>query len=217
MRVEEPQIKEKGEFPALEKLTKDKEVLGFFVSQNPLEPYREILPLIATHEISELASEDEDSYVRVAGIMVNISRKISKKGDAYARFFLEDDSGRIEMLLFPAAYRQNLERLRPDQTAVIEGVFDMRDENPKISVRRISIIPAKLKELHVRIPGERQDGNSKNKLLALLSKYQGELAVFLHLSGRKPLLLNDEFKVAPNLELKREFAALYGKNNLWFQ
>jgi hypothetical protein len=40
--------------------------------------------------------------------------------------------------------------------------------------------------------------------------------VLLHLSGRKPLLLNDDFKAAPDPELKREVAALYGKNNVWY-
>ena len=73
--------------------------------------------------------------------MLNLQRRVSRKGESYARFHLEDPSGRLEMLVFPSAYRNNLQQLQEDQPVVVEGFYDTRDEEPKLAVRRIFHYP----------------------------------------------------------------------------
>ena len=214
--IEEPVPRLQGELPARERLAREKEVLGFYVSANPLDEYREVLPLVTSHQLADLDAKDDEIYVRVAGVITNLSRKISKKGDTYARFFLEDLTGRMEMLVFPTAYKNNLDQLEEDQAVIIEGYFDTHDEQPKIAVRRMYKLPTVLNEVQVRITEDKNDSENQQLLLRLLKKYPGELDVFLHIAGRsKPLLMND-YRVKASTGLKQDLISIYGINNVWY-
>jgi len=152
----------------------------------------------------------------LAGLMLNLQRRVSKKGESYARFYLEDQSGRMEMMVFPSAYRNNVQLLQDDQPVIVEGYYDMRDEEPKLAVRRIFPLPQELSQLHVRIADEEGDGEDRNKLLQILTRFPGPLDVIIYRPGRKPLLLSERWRIKPDLALKQELIGLYGKNNVWF-
>ncbi|MDD4802404.1 MAG: DNA polymerase III subunit alpha [Syntrophomonas sp.] len=212
--VEEPKITIKGEWEHRDKLSREKEVLGFYVSANPLDSYRHTIELVVTDEIAALEKEEED-YVRLAGIPVNMSKKISRKGDPYARFFLEDLSGRIEVMVFPSAYRQLINNIIVDTPIVVEGFVDRRDEPAKITLRRVFELGKTLKELHIRLPYD-TDVTSKKELIDTLTRYPGKIEVCLHLPNRKVLVLDEKFDVDTQLNLKKKLVQMYGKNNVWF-
>jgi len=214
--IEEPRIEVQGEMDSRERMTREKDVLGFYVSQNPLDQYRNIIPLVSTEEIGELEKGDNEDYVRLAGLPTNLSKKLSKKGDPYARFQLEDLSGRIDMMLFSSAYQANVNKLESDQAILVEGFLDRRDEQPKISVRRVSALSSQLKELNVRLPYEKTDDDGKTELVRVLKRHPGDLEVLLHLPQKKVVVMAEKFNVAPSLALKQELGALYGKTNVWF-
>ncbi|MGR6836874.1 DNA polymerase III subunit alpha [Syntrophomonas erecta] len=214
--VEEPQPRVKGEFPTRECLKREKEVLGFYVSANPLDEFRPILNLVTTHGLEELTGESDGTYVRVAGMIINLSRRVSKKGDSYARFDLEDLTGRMEMIVFPSVFRTIGGLLEPDRAVIVEGYYDTRDEQPKISVRKIHLLSTGVTDFHVRIPSRQEAEDSRNYLIATLLKYSGELDVCLHLPERRAIILNEQFRVKADPGLKQELGDLYGKSNIWF-
>ena len=214
--VEEPVAAVKGEWASKDKLVREKEVLGFYVSANPLDDYRNIIELVATAEIAALDKGSGEDYVRLVGMPVNLSKKISRKGDPYARFFLEDLSGRMEVILFPAAYRQYINNIKPDVAIIIEGFVDRKDERPKISLRRAAELNNSLKELHIRLPYEKTDADGKLELVQILGKYPGDIEVCLHLPNKKVVVLDEKFDVDAQAELKNNLVEMYGKNNIWF-
>ncbi|CFY12039.1 DNA polymerase III, alpha subunit [Syntrophomonas zehnderi OL-4] len=214
--VEEPRIRVKGEMDNREKMSREKEVLGFYVSQNPLDQYRDIIPLVTTGELAELGTDNYEDYVRVAGLSSNVNKRISKKGDPYASFQLEDLSGQIDMLLFSSAYRANIDKIESEQAILVEGFLDRRDEQPKISVRRTAPLPLKLKELNIRLPYEKTDADSRRKLIKILQSYPGDMDVILHLPVKKVVVMAEKYNVAASIDLKKELNALYGKANVWF-
>jgi len=214
--VEEPVAVVKGEWDGQEKLAREKEVLGFYVSANPLDAYRNIIELVATDEIAVLDKGGGEEYVRLVGIPVNLSKKVSRKGDPYARFYLEDLSGRMEVMLFPAAYRQYINNIKPDIPIIIEGFIDRRDERPKISLRRALELNNSLKELHIRLPYEKTDTEGKLELMEILGSYPGDIEVCLHLPNKKIIVLDEKFDVNAQIELKNKLVEMYGKNNIWF-
>ncbi|HWP97698.1 MAG TPA: DNA polymerase III subunit alpha [Syntrophomonadaceae bacterium] len=205
-----------GEMEAGERLNREKEVLGFYVSGSPLDRFRDVVPLVSTWELAELQAEQDEHYVRVVGTVVNFNRRVSRKGDNYARFFLEDLSGRLEVLVFPAALRNNGAQIQPDQPLIVEGYLDFRDDNPKISLRKALPLPDKLRELFVRLNGEAEEEGFREQLLKILIQYPGSLEVLLLLPGRRGIALNEKFQVAASPELKQELQELCGKNNVWF-
>ncbi|MEN6327648.1 MAG: DNA polymerase III subunit alpha [Syntrophomonas sp.] len=214
--VVEPVLRVKGELEARELMNREKEVLGFFVSANPLDEHRQLLPLLSTHQLEEMEAGDEETYVRVAGLVVNLQQKMSRKGDNYARFFLEDFSGRIEVLVFPSAYRKYMENIKADSSIIVEGYYDNRDEQPKIALRKAGPLPALLKELHVRITDDKNEEQIQQIFVKTIKKFPGDIEVLLHLPNRKIVVLKENFNVAAHLQLKSELGAIYGKNNVWF-
>ncbi|MEA4925649.1 MAG: DNA polymerase III subunit alpha [Syntrophomonadaceae bacterium] len=214
--AEEPAVAVKGEWDNSEKLAREKEVLGFYVSANPLDAYRKIMGLVATDEIAAVESGSGEDYVRLVGVPVNLSKKISRKGDPYARFFLEDLSGRMEVMLFPSAYRQFINNIRADVPVIIEGFVDRREENPKISLRRAVELSGNLKELHIRLPYEKTDTQGKLELVEILRKYPGHIEVCLHLPNKKIIVMDEKYDVDAEAELRNSLGEKYGKNNIWF-
>lgn len=212
--IEEPVAKVKGEMPVHDLLTREKEVLGFYVSANPLDEYRQLLPLVTSHQLGELGSREDESYVRVAGTVVNLSRKVSRKGESYARFYLEDLSGRMEIMVFPSAFKKYINYIIPDTVLIVEGFYDTHDEQPKISLRKINVISSVLRELHIRMDGESID--RRNQLIETIKKYRGDIEVYLHLSSRKTIMLNEGFNVEASIKLKKEIEEICGKSNIWF-
>jgi DNA polymerase-3 subunit alpha len=199
-----------------ERLSREKEVLGFYVSENPLDRYRDIIPLVINEELGELEKDSHEGYVRVAGLASELSKKVSRKGEPYARFVLEDLSGRMEMMIFPSAYQKTIHQIEPDQLLIVEGFIDRRDESPKISVRNAGIASKILKDLHVRLPYEKDDDQGRRELLDKLTQYPGDIEVVLHLPSKKVLVLAEKYKVTSSLQLKQELANLYGKGSIWY-
>lgn len=216
MTAEEPKPLVEGEFEEGDKLNREKEVLGFYVSQNPLDQYAPIMDMIRTAEIFELEQMPGETYVRLTGIIVAVSKKISKKGEPYARFTVEDYSGRMEMFLFPSSYRQYSGQLEKERIVLVEGFLDKREETAKVVVRKILPLNNQLKELHIRLPYEKTSSEDRKQLVKILHRYPGDLQVLLHLPDRRILMLEEQHDVEGSKRLKEDLAKMLGNNNVWF-
>lgn len=191
----------------------EKEVLGFYVSANPLDEFQPVLPLVTTWQLNDLTSAADEAYVRVAGTILNLEKRVSRKGESYARFMLEDNSGRMEMMLFPSAFGKNIEILQAERAVIVEGFFDNREEQPKIVVRNSFPLSREIEELHIRLTDKNGD---RNKILPVLKKHPGNTDVILHLPDRRTIVLNDEYRVKPGTLLKKELSQQLGQHNIWF-
>jgi DNA polymerase-3 subunit alpha len=212
--IEEPCPVIQGEMPVKESLTREKEVLGFYVSANPLDEFKNLLPLLISHQVADLSGLRDDSYVRLAGMVLQLNRRTSRKGDIYAQFSLEDLSGRIEVLVFPAALRQNADILQADAAIVIEGYYDHREDAPKLTLRKAFRLEPVINEMHIGLNGDQEPG-TKQQLLARLKQHPGNYPVILDLP-RKKVVLNHEFKVEASLSFKQSLLDIAGVSYAWF-
>lgn len=113
-------------------LAYEKEVLGFYLSGHPLTKYANEIKIYTKTSISE-AKKSPDETVRVAGIIANLKRMVSKKNEQYARFKLEDFNDEIEVLVFPKLFNEygnNI--LKMDEMVVISGRLNRDSEPPEI-------------------------------------------------------------------------------------
>src|SRR6266511_2932599 len=87
-----------------ERLTREKAVLGFFISGHPLAKYRAEVELFGTRTTATLGMWSPQK-VAVAAVVTVVKRQTSKKtGAEYARLTLEDFHGAAEALVFPEAW-----------------------------------------------------------------------------------------------------------------
>ncbi len=110
-----------------ERLAKEKEVLGFFISGHPLERYRQEVELFGTRTTATLGEWGEHQ-ISVAAVVTGVKRQISKKtGKEYARLVLEDFHGTAEAIVFPDAWARLNGTILPDSALLLTGGYSDRD------------------------------------------------------------------------------------------
>ena len=110
-----------------ERLAKEKEVLGFFISGHPLERYREEVEIFGSRTTATLGEWGEQP-VSVAAVVTGVKRQISKKtGKEYARLVLEDFHGTAEAIVFPDAWAKLNQTILPDSALLLTGGYSDRD------------------------------------------------------------------------------------------
>jgi DNA polymerase-3 subunit alpha len=110
-----------------ERLAKEKEIIGFFISGHPLERYRAIVELVGTRTTATLGQWDERP-VAIAAVVTGLKRQISKKtGKEYARVTIEDFHGTAEAIVFPEAWSKLNQVIHADAAMLLTGGYSPRD------------------------------------------------------------------------------------------
>ena len=111
-----------------ERLTREKELLGFYISGHPLEPYRTECELFTNSSVAQLGTWTGDA-VTIGVVITAIKKQISKRSGAeFARLTVEDFSGTSEVLVFPEAWAVIAERVRPDVPLLLKGGYSRKDQ-----------------------------------------------------------------------------------------
>ena len=111
-----------------ERLTKEKEVIGFFISGHPLERFRAETEVFGTRTTATLGEWSEHP-VTIAAVITQVKRQISKKtGKEYARIILEDFHGTAEAIIFPDAWARLNMIVRDDLSVLLSGGYSRRDQ-----------------------------------------------------------------------------------------
>ena len=125
----EPQLPSTEPWPESERLQREKDLLGFYISGHPLEPFRNDCEVYATHTVSQLGEWSPDS-VTIGVVVTAIKKQISKRtGAEFARLTVEDFTGSTEALVFPEAWSVIGEQVRPDVPILLKGGYSRRDQD----------------------------------------------------------------------------------------
>ena len=110
-----------------ERLTKEKEVLGFFISGHPLDRYRDEVALFSTRSTATLETWSQHQ-VTAAVVVTAVTRRISRKSGAeYARLTVEDFHGTAEAIVFPEKWSKLSSVILPDAALLLTGTYSSRD------------------------------------------------------------------------------------------
>jgi DNA polymerase-3 subunit alpha len=166
-------------------LSYEKEALGFYITGHPLAQYKNLRRLIS-HTVSDLDDEkDFQSEVRMAGIIAEVKIHKTKKDERMASFFLEDMSGRIEVVAFPEAFRKFSDHLHEDAQVWIKGKFIGEGDGRKIHVVHVCPLADAFRNqatkvvIRIRVPG--LEDSVLDGLRDILDKFPGECPLFFEL------------------------------------
>lgn len=130
------------EFSKNEKLMFEKELLGFFLTDHPLNQQLNTLFAMASHKISELEEVKNGTSVRVGGMIATIKKIFTKKNNEEMAFMtIEDNIGAsIECVIFPKTYLRIKSYLTKDAVLIVEGKLDFKEEQPVIIVESLRLL-----------------------------------------------------------------------------
>ncbi|MEH2300875.1 MAG: OB-fold nucleic acid binding domain-containing protein [Nostoc sp.] len=123
-----PKSKPVMDFTPQEKLQKEKELLGFYVSDHPLKSLRQIAPLLTPINLSQLGEQKEEIRLCAVVMLNNVKKVVTKKGDQMAILQIEDLTTQSEAVVFPKTYERISSLLQVDTRLIIWGKVDRRDE-----------------------------------------------------------------------------------------
>jgi len=130
-----------AEWSETERLQREKDLLGFYISGHPLDPFRTECELFASHTLAEL-NPAIDQSISLGVVVTAIKKQISKRsGQEFARLTVEDFSGSSELLVFAEKWAAIGDRVRADVPMLIKGSYNRRnqdEENPPFIVDSVT-------------------------------------------------------------------------------
>jgi DNA polymerase-3 subunit alpha len=120
------------DFSQKEILKMEKEVIGLYLSGHPLSPYTALLSKKISSPIGELSADLEGTLVILGGIITNLRRSVTKKGQMMVYFTLEDLTGSLEVLVFPKMFTRYGPLLAEDLPVLAKGRLAVEGEQAKL-------------------------------------------------------------------------------------
>ena len=222
----EPNLRECPQWTNIERLNKERELIGFYLSGHPLDKFKEDVRLFASHSLNveELSKLGDREKVRVIGIITSVRRISDKKGRPMAFAQIEDLEGSTEILIFSEVYDRHQGLIAPDTVLMLEGNLSKRDEPPKImasSMERVENLREKFQaqlQLNIDLKTAEVSEDDLTEMATLFSIHKGETPIKLKvrsLKAKKPLRMNvRKYVVEPNNELLNGLRTILDKESV---
>jgi DNA polymerase-3 subunit alpha len=112
-----------------EKLSYEKELLGFYVSGHPLDAYADVFAAKNYRPIASLGELDDRAQFKIAGAIVEVEKKFTRKeGKPFAIVWLEDLMDVLEVVVWNEVYLKVSDILMPGRVVELKATLDRRDE-----------------------------------------------------------------------------------------
>ena len=122
------------DYSSQEKLSLEKELLGFYISDHPLNGVSRSARLMAPISLCDIPESSETKTVTAIAIILEIKEVVTKKGDRMAILKLEDLTGSTEAVVFPKTFDKVKHLLEKDKRLMVWGKIDRRDEQTQLII-----------------------------------------------------------------------------------
>jgi DNA polymerase-3 subunit alpha len=206
-----------------ERLAKEKETLGLYLTGHPIDVYQQELGKLAKCKIVDLRVGSEEQAV--AGFVMSLRTMKSKRGDTIAFVTLDDRSGRVEVSVTGAVFESNHEKLQKDRVLVVSGSVSNDDYSGGIRMRATNVqnlLEAReksVKRMLVRLDSRNLDTDFQSRLAGILEPYRGNggcpvVIAYSRDDACAEVLLGDEWRVQPHDDLIQQLKDHYGTERI---
>ncbi|MFQ3581565.1 MAG: OB-fold nucleic acid binding domain-containing protein [Chloracidobacterium sp.] len=193
-----------------ERLAGEKATLGFYLTGHPLASFRETLANLRSLSYAQLAHQSQGETVSMGGVVSAFTVKNTKKGDRFAVFMLEDETGSIEVIAWPETFKRLGDKVTDGAAVLVTGRLELEDATPTKIIAETAEPLEGLRERHarsltLRFQANALDAGQLEKLRDVLDRHRGERPVLFALalpSGAEARLrAHQSFNVCPSPEL----------------
>ena len=177
--IPEPKVPECEEWGLIEKLNREKEVVGIYLSGHPLDEYRIEINNFTTCSLDRIENF-KNQKVNVGGIVTLASHRISKKGTGWGILKIEDFKGSLEMALFGEDYINFKAYMEEGQAIYLSGTYKQRWKGNEfqLKISKIQLLDTvgkdKTESITVNIDINTLTPQLVEELDALCTKYAGD-------------------------------------------
>jgi len=188
------------EFPLIELLSQEKEIVGMYLSGHPIDEYARFAAKVGSDSIIEILDPDNGKYkdkssVRLIASVSRNKSQITKSNQMMAFVEVEDRYGSCEVIVFPSVLEECSSAIYVGAVVQIDGTLSCKEEEePRVIARRIVALPPadKLSDHAVKS----SESQSEQKIMAAQPK-SGEQKLYLKVKSMD----SREYKKARNILL----------------
>jgi DNA polymerase-3 subunit alpha len=171
------------DWPKLEKLNREKEVIGIYLSSHPLDDFRLEISTFATATLADLQNLKDytDREVVVAGMVTDTKNGIGKNGKPYGSITLQDYTDSFRFMMFDKDYLDNSKFFITGYYLLVKGRVQKRkyrDDELEFSIKKINLLSSVkdelIKSVTLKISTENIDNEMINELKELIRENKGE-------------------------------------------
>lgn len=214
-----PKYVDAEKMPTEEKLLREKETLGFYLSDHPVSVYEEYyLPLNSCL----LANMKVGIKQRGVIYLTDINGIRTKKGEAMAFLAISDQSGEMNAVVFPLIYKRIQSFLKKGEILVIDGKVEERNGAKQFNVQNavpikeaVQSISVNMHKLYIKITKEKDNLTVKKELLQIIKQYPGSAPVIIHyVNLDKTIQLHKEWNISASSACLEKIKVLLGDSNV---
>ena len=179
MDIPEPDIPVSEEWSLIEKLTKERDVAGIFISGHPLDAYRLVVENFVTCTLDQL-EHFKGQNISVAGFVSKADHRISKKGTGWGIFTIQDYNSSLDIMLTGDDYQDFKGRLEAGQSVYIKGIYQLNYSGDEYrfkiqQVKQLASIGNSLADsITVKIPVQKISEEFIDKMEKLVKEHKGK-------------------------------------------
>jgi DNA polymerase III subunit alpha len=207
------------EWDEREKLHKEKDALGFYITGHPLDKYKSEVERFATATIQDLPSRQDKSEVKIAGVIEKMKMKRTRKGDKMAVITIEDLSGSIEAIVFPELFQRSLPLLKSEDPLLFTGTAEVGEGAAKIILQDLatfeSVRQKNVKSVEIQLHEAGIGRNLIEQLVDVVFQYPGECRLRFRIEytagGHVIISAGERFKILPSHECLSAIESIAGR------
>ena len=221
MEITEPTIVNSNAWSEKERLTRERQVTGFYITGHPLQRFEIEYNSFAGFHIGETENTKDMQSVKACGVITDLRKKIDRSGNTMAFFRIDDFSGSCECLMFSKIYKEYGQYLKEEEPIFIFGNLESSGDTVKIHVNKVLSIESARNELaqsvKILINKDKNNIDQMNSLKTILKEHEGKLPVYLQLinNGTKGKLFSlEEFHISLSEKFIHDLKILLGSDSL---
>jgi len=206
-----------GEFDERELLRLEKETLGLYVSEHPLEKVAGELRRKTDCTLADVERRRDGEVVVVGGIVAALKQMTTKRGEPMVFATLDDPSGSVEIVVFNSTYAAARDHLEADRMLIVKGRVDHKQAGETklvaLEVTPFESTPVR-REVRLRIDAREAPAGLIRELATLVKDFPGDAPVYVALEtslGARTLALGPDYRVKPDADFYAEARALLGE------
>jgi len=214
------QVPDIKEWPQSQRLSFEKELLGFYITGHPLGIHEKALKMLTKYNTSNLGELKDGQEVSIGGIISKAKFTFTKRtGEKMAIVVLEDLKGTVEVLVFPRTFKQVGQHILADAIVFIKGTINLHEDTPKIIANEVlPLDEARKKYVHamsIKLYTTGLEKKTLQQLNDILKKHKGSVPVYLNFTTqdkrRLQLSTGRDMLILPDDTLVEEVEALLGQ------
>lgn len=230
IKYTDEQLPQCEEWRQREALQMERELVGMYLSGDPLREYRIFMDALGTTTIGKALAyrggENEKLEVRLCGIVTSIQiKKTREKQEDMAIVTIEDGGDHMEAVLFPKSYRfgHNAKSLQLDELMVFCGDLSFKDGKVSLLANEVFKLPDAVNNFIDKaifnLPYS-EDFELVEKIHRLVSSNTGYLPITLHIKDSRDntivIEVPSEFKIMPNFAFVEDVREKLGPKVIQF-